>query len=143
MHRKCENSIMFVFILWIFQKYPFLLSYIYKGPSSAIGKIIFLSYCRALRKSNSIPVHLTVSSNNEVSLPPSLRPQNSTSAAKLVNSGHQTGLDLHEPDCATYKKWASAQTLPNSSNTSHISRRAPPGTPTGETCSSLQKKKFR
>jgi len=96
----------------------------------------------ALRKSNSIPVHLTVSSNNEVSLPPSLRPQNSTSAA-LVNSGHQTGLDLHEPDCATYKKWASAQTLPNSSNTSHISRRAPPGTPTGETCSSLQKKKFR
>ena len=105
------------------------------------GKIIFLSFCRALRKSNSIPVHLTVSSNNEVSLPPSLRPQNSTSA---VNSGHQTGLDLHEPDCATYKKWASAQTLPSfKSNTTHNSRRPPPDTPTGETVSSLQKKKYR
>ena len=57
------------------------------------------------------------------------------------------GLDLHEPDCATQKKWASAQTLPNSSNTSSYShnnsRHGPPGTPTGETVSSLQKKKYR
>ena len=98
---------------------------------------------RALRKSNSIPVHLTVSSNNEIGLPPGLRPQHSQLSGSLGGPGGQTGLDLHEPDCATYKKWASAQTLPNLSNTSHNSRRGPPATPTGETVSSLQKKKFR
>jgi len=100
----------------------------------------------ALQKSTSIPVHLSVSRTNEVGLPPGLRPKhNFTSTAS--NGGHQTGLDLHEPDCATQKKWASAQTLPNSSNTSSYShnnsRHGPPGTPTGETVSSLQKKKYR
>jgi len=101
----------------------------------------------ALQKSTSIPVHLSVSRTNEVGLPFSLRPHHHPTSAAASNGGHQTGLDLHEPDCATQKKWASAQTLPNSSNTSSYShnnsRHGPPGTPTGETVSSLQKKKYR
>lgn len=81
----------------------------------------------ALRKSNSIPVHLTVSGNNEVGLPPGLRPHNPTIHCPVLE---------HEPDCATYKKkWASAQNV--------SSNRRGPGTPTGETVSSLQKKKQR
>lgn len=86
----------------------------------------------SLKKSTSIPVHLTVSTNNEVVLPPSLRP-------------HSTCHLEHEPDCAALKaniseKWSSAQSLPTHCGTK--SRRGTPSTPTGETLSSLQKKKF-
>jgi len=99
----------------------------------------------AMHKSTSIPVHLTVSSNNEVELPPRLRPHNP------VNSSRGSDLE-HEPDCASYKKkWSSAQTLPLSSNTNSVNNPVrgrglytpQPATPTGETVSSLQKKKFR
>lgn len=92
-----------------------------------------MTFSRALRKSASIPVHLTVSSNNEVALPPALRPQPANGITI-----HCPLLE-HEPDCATYKKkWASAQSLPNA----RINRSLA-GTPTGETVSSLQKKKTR
>ena len=47
---------------------------------------------RALQKSTSIPVHLSVSRTNEVGLPPGLRPKhNFTSTAS--NGGHQTGIE--------------------------------------------------
>ena len=97
--------------------------------------MIYHSFYRSLRKSTSIPVHLTVSTNNEVVLPPGLRP-------------HSTCHLEHEPDCAALKqniseKWSSAQSLPTQIGTRN--RRGPGtpcGTPTGETLSSLQKKKF-
>ena len=93
-----------------------------------------LSFCRSLRKSTSIPVHLTVSTNNEVVLPPGLRP-------------HSTCHLEHEPDCAALKqniseKWSSAQSLPTQIGTKNRRGGTPCGTPTGETLSSLQKKKF-
>ena len=59
----------------------------------------FLCVFRALQKSTSIPVHLSVSRTNEVGLPPGLRPKhNLTSTAS--NGAHQTGL---ENNFHTYK----------------------------------------
>ena len=68
-------------------------------------------------------------------MPPGLRP-------------HSTCHLEHEPDCAAIKqvmteKWSSAQSLPAANYSSAKSRKGVPATPTGETVSSLQKKKFR
>ena len=100
---------------------------------------------RPLRKSTSIPVHLTVGTNNEATLPPGLRP-------------HSTCHLEHEPDCAAIKQGmqnmaianvSSTQSLPNCVTTTKgglLGRRIPAAgghatPPTGETVSSLQKKK--
>ena len=48
---------------------------------------------RALQKSTSIPVHLSVSKTNAIGLPFSLRPHHNPSAA-ASNGGHQTGLEI-------------------------------------------------
>jgi len=113
-----------------------------------------------LRKSTSIPVHLTVGTNNEATLPPGLRP-------------HSTCHLEHEPDCAAIKQGmqnmaianvSSTQSLPNClaaqttkgggsmllgrRTTGHVTTAAGSSNgggyatpPTGETVSSLQKKK--
>ena len=120
----------------------------------------FYSNNRPLRKSTSIPVHLTVGTNNEATLPPGLRP-------------HSTCHLEHEPDCAAIKQGmqnmaianvSSTQSLPNClaaqttkgggsmllgrRTTGHATTAAGSSNgggyatpPTGETVSSLQKKK--
>ena len=52
----------------------------------------FLCVFRALQKSTSIPVHLSVSRTNEVGLPPGLRPKHNFTST-VSNGGHQTGLE--------------------------------------------------
>lgn len=78
-----------------------------------------------LRKSTSIPVHLTVSSTMQQALPASLRP---TPTGALPNG--------HEDTCPSIrqKRWAS------SSSISSMPKR---GTPTAETVSSLQRRRTR
>ena len=63
----------------------------YGSTTTMWNNSYFLCFFRALQKSTSIPVHLSVSRTNEVGLPPGLRPKhNLTSTAS--NGGHQTGL---------------------------------------------------
>ena len=106
---------------------------------------------RPLRKSTSIPVHLTVGTNNEATLPPGLRP-------------HSTCHLEHEPDCAAIKQGMQNMAIANVSSTQSLpnclatTKGGPPmllggrrtlaaggaghaTPPTGETVSSLQKKK--
>jgi len=102
--------------------------------SAAIVRSMVAESESQLKKSTSIPVHLTVSSENEEkALPVGLRPHSSQ--------------EQHESSCASHrnnihnKKWASAQTL---QATQPRDRRGYGGhTPTGETLSSLQKRKQR
>eukprot|EP00093_Oithona_nana_P006644 06644.XXX_130216_107367_1 [CDS] Oithona nana genome sequencing. len=90
-----------------------------------------------LKKSTSIPVHLTVSSENEEkALPVGLRPHSSQEHHESTCASHRN--NIHSSH--TNKKWASAQTL----QATPQNRRGYGGhTPTGETLSSLQKRKQR